>query len=98
MTEMVNQSVGEKHFQTILISAFAVAAMLLAVFGIYALVAQSIAERRKEIGLSIALGADSNTIRQFVLRQGMVPVSIGLFIGVAASAVFTNCYRACCSK
>ena len=90
MTETVNQSVGEKHFQAILISAFALAAMLLAVFGIYAVVAQSIAERRKEIGLRIALGADSNTIRQFVFRHGMAPASIGLFAGVAASAVFTR--------
>lgn len=90
MADMVNESVGEKHFQTILIGAFAITAILLAVFGIYAVVSQAVVERHKEIGLRIALGATSNGIRQFVFRHGMAPVSVGLFIGVAASAALTK--------
>jgi putative ABC transport system permease protein len=64
---------------------FAVVALLLAVAGLYAVVARSVGQRTKEIGVRMALGAAAPAIRRLVLREGMTPVLVGLGLGLAAS-------------
>jgi putative ABC transport system permease protein len=64
---------------------FAGVALLLAAIGLYAVVARSIGQRTKEIGVRMALGAAPRAIRRLVLFEGMAPVAAGLVIGLAAS-------------
>jgi predicted permease len=64
---------------------FAAIALLLASVGLYAVIAHSVSQRTQEIGIRMAIGATARDIRRLVLRQGMLPLGIGLTIGLAAS-------------
>lgn len=64
---------------------FAAVALLLAAAGLYAVVARSVGQRTKEIGVRMVLGAAAPAIRRLVLREGMAPVAVGLVLGLAAS-------------
>ncbi len=64
---------------------FATIALLLAAIGLYAVVAHSVGQRTKEIGVRIAVGAAAEDIRRLVFREGMTPVAVGLLLGLAAS-------------
>ncbi|MBV9506403.1 MAG: ABC transporter permease [Acidobacteriia bacterium] len=64
---------------------FALIALLLAVVGLYAVIAQSVSQRTKEIGIRMAIGAAAEDIRKMVLRDGMLPAAIGLILGLAGS-------------
>jgi len=64
---------------------FAVMALLLAAVGLYAVIAHSVSQRTKEIGLRMAIGAAAGHVRKMVLREGMLPVAIGLVVGLASS-------------
>ncbi len=64
---------------------FAVMALLLAAIGLYAVIAHSVSQRTKEIGVRMAIGAAAEDIRRMVLRDGMSPVAIGMILGLAAS-------------
>ena len=64
---------------------FALIALLLAAIGLYAVIAHSVSQRTKEIGVRMAIGAAAEDIRSMVLRDGMLPVAIGMILGLAAS-------------
>jgi putative ABC transport system permease protein len=64
---------------------FAVIALVLAVVGLYAVIAHSVSQRTKEIGVRVALGAASNHIRRLIFREGMRPVAFGLIVGLMVS-------------
>jgi predicted permease len=64
---------------------FAAIALLLATVGLYAVIAHSVSQRTKEIGVRIALGAAARDIRRLILREGMRPVAIGLIVGLTVS-------------
>lgn len=64
---------------------FAVIALLLAAIGLYAVIAYSISQRTKEIGVRMAIGAAAEDIRNMVLRDGMLPVATGATLGLGAS-------------
>ena len=85
MGEIVSESVALRRFQMGLASLFAVFALLLAALGIYGVVGYSVARRRAELGLRMALGAQVSDLRNLVLREGMSPVIVGWAIGVLAS-------------
>ena len=90
MPSIIVKSVHPRRFQVALLSAFGSVAVLLAVIGIYGVVAYSVAQRRKEIGLRIALGAKQVDIGTLVFRNGMAPVFIGLGTGLLAATFFTR--------
>ncbi len=64
---------------------FALIARLLAAIGLYAVIVHSMSQRTKEIGVRMAIGAAGEDIRNMVLRDGMLPVAIGIILGLAAS-------------
>jgi ABC-type antimicrobial peptide transport system permease subunit len=77
----------ERNMTTILMG-FAALALLLAVVGLYAVVAHSVGMRNREIGIRRALGASTRQIRNLVLREAAVPLVAGLTIGVSVSMAF----------
>ena len=69
----------------LLLSAFGVLAMLLAAIGLYGVVAQSVAQRTREVGIRVALGAREGQVVGMVLREGMGVVAVGVGVGLALS-------------
>jgi predicted permease len=90
LEEDVDATLGQTRLQTGLISAFGVAAVTLAVIGLYGLVTLAVATRRREIGIRIALGASGWNVLALVIRQGMLPALIGLAIGLAGALALTR--------
>ncbi len=85
MQRVVSDSVGQRRFQMWLIAGFAASALFLACIGIYGVVSWSVARRRNEIGIRMALGARNADVHRLVIAQAMRPVLCGLAAGVAAA-------------
>ena len=85
MRNVVSTSVGQRRFQVMLIAGFAASALLLACIGIYGVVSWSVARRRNEIGVRMALGATSGNVGRMLVLQGLRPVIVGLALGIAAA-------------
>jgi putative ABC transport system permease protein len=79
-----------RKFQTQLIGAFAVTALLLAALGLYGLMSYLVAQRTQEIGIRVALGAQRRDVLKLVIRQGMAVALIGVSIGLAVALVVTR--------
>jgi putative ABC transport system permease protein len=76
-------SVANRRFEMDLLLVFAVSALLLAGLGVYGVLTYSVAQRQKEIGLRLALGAQRGNIYGLVLRDGLLPVATGTIAGIA---------------
>jgi predicted permease len=85
MREIFSESVGNRRFQLLLTSMFAGAALLLACLGIYGVISYTVARRTHEIGIRIALGAQSIQVSALMLQQAVRPVVGGLLVGVAGA-------------
>ncbi|MBO0862503.1 MAG: ABC transporter permease [Chloracidobacterium sp.] len=83
--QYITDSVAKPRFNTILLGAFAVVALLLACVGIYGVLAHTVAQRVQEIGVRMALGAQPRDVIKLITAQGMKPVAIGIAIGLMAS-------------
>jgi putative ABC transport system permease protein len=77
MDTLVAASEVQRHFVLMLFEAFALAGLLLAAIGIYGVLAGSVNERTREIGVRAALGASRSSILSLIVRQGMTPVALG---------------------
>jgi len=90
LRQIMSESLARRRFQMTLVLLFAAAALALAAFGTYGVVSYSVARRRAEIGIRLALGAGRGRVLGLVLRQGMGPVLAGLAGGtLAAMAIGT---------
>ena len=87
MTQIVSQSVDARRFPMFLAISFALFSLALASLGIFGVVAYSIEQRRQELGIRMALGAETKNLLRMVLRQGMAPVVVGLIVGVVAATL-----------
>ena len=88
MSEVFDASAGTRRFQTFLAAGFALMALLVASFGIYAVVSYSVARRTSELGIRAALGARAGDLYGLILWQGMAPVILGLLAAAAAAVAF----------
>jgi putative ABC transport system permease protein len=93
MEEVVADSVGQRRFAMQVVSLFGVLALLLASIGIYGVMAYSVSQRTREIGIRVALGASRGTILRWVLRQGMVLIAIGVGVGLLAAFALMRLLR-----
>jgi putative ABC transport system permease protein len=82
MDEALAASVAPKRIATLALSLFAAFALLLASVGIYSVVAFGVAERTREIGLRMALGAEADSVSRLVVRQALLPVAVGALFGI----------------
>jgi predicted permease len=85
MDRIIAQALGQTRLMTWLLGIFAGVALLLAAIGIYGAVAYTVEQRTGEIGVRIALGAQTRDVLRMVVNQGMKPVVIGLAIGIASA-------------
>ncbi len=92
-TEVFAASLNTRRFNLILVGAFAAAALLLAVAGIYGVLAYSVARRTREIGVRIALGAGTGNVLGLVLGQAMLTAAGGVAAGTLASFLLTRLMR-----
>ena len=90
MDEIVTQSTARTDFNMLLLTIFAGSALLLAAIGIYGLMAYSVQQRTQEIGIRLALGAEPQTVRNMVIRQGMSVALVGVAIGLASAFGLTR--------
>jgi putative ABC transport system permease protein len=88
--EIVDDSVRAQRFSTTLLGVFAVVALSLAALGIYGVLANVVAAQTKEIGLRLALGAATWSVRWLVLRRALALTAVGLAIGLAGATALTR--------
>ncbi|MFZ0632117.1 MAG: ABC transporter permease [Acidobacteriaceae bacterium] len=93
MTEVVSESEAPRRFNTILVSAFALAAVVLAVLGIYGVIAFSVAARVQEMAIRLALGAERGGIVKLVLNSGLKLAAVGCVLGLGGAAAASSLLR-----
>jgi predicted lysophospholipase L1 biosynthesis ABC-type transport system permease subunit len=92
--EMLATSVADRRFTTLVLGMFAATALLLAIVGIYAVVSYSVAQRTREIGVRLALGATPGGVRALVVGAAMRAVVPGLVVGAAIAIADARVLRA----
>ncbi len=85
MGEVIAGSVRDRRSSMLLLAAFAFVALALAVVGIAGVVAYTVAQRRRELAIRLALGADAGEIRGFVVRRSLAAVAVGLAVGTVGA-------------
>jgi putative ABC transport system permease protein len=90
LQEVLDRSVDQPRFRTILISAFAILALILAAVGVFGLISYSVTQRTREIGIRIALGAGAAQVLRPMVREGLVLAGAGIAIGLGAALMLSR--------
>jgi putative ABC transport system permease protein len=85
MQSSIGKTLAQPRFNMVLLGVFATVAMALAAIGIYGVIAYSVAQRTREIGIRMALGAQRGDMLGMVMRQSLTVVVIGIVIGLVGS-------------
>ena len=93
LEEVFSRSLAERRFSLVLLGVFGIVALLLAAMGVYGVIAFLVAQRTREIGVRIALGATRRAVQRLVVRQGLMLVLIGLGVGLAVAWAATRLLR-----
>jgi putative ABC transport system permease protein len=93
LSSLVSESVADRRFTMIVLGVFAVVALLLAIVGIYAVVSYTVAQRTRELGVRLALGASPGRVRAMVLISAMRSIVPGLVAGAALAVAATSAMR-----
>ena len=92
LDQVIADRLGQPRSTMLIVVAFAASALLLAAVGIYGVIAYSAAQRRKEIGIRMALGADAGRVRSLLFRQTFRIVAVGFLAGIPAAAMLSRLY------
>jgi putative ABC transport system permease protein len=87
---LLSMSIARTRFATQVVTAFAALALILAATGIYGIVSFDVAQRTREIGIRMALGAQRGNVNRFILKRGMVLACTGIGLGAGASLILTR--------
>ena len=92
-TQVLATSLKSRRFNLLLVGAFGAAALLLALAGLYGVMAYAVTRRIGEFGIRMALGASSGNIQGIVLKQGLIVATIGVAIGIVGALALTRVLR-----
>ncbi len=90
MTRLIADSSKDRRFHLLLFAGFAAIALALAAVGVYGVLSYAVTQRNNELGIRIAMGAETRDILTMVIRQGMFVTAIGLVIGVSLAFAVTR--------
>jgi len=90
MQDIYNRSLGRTSFTLVMLAIAGAMALVLGLVGIYGVISYAVSQRRREIGIRLALGAQPGELRRMFLRHGLVLAAIGVVIGMAAAVALTG--------
>ena len=90
LEKLIGGTLAQPRFNTLMLGSFAGVAMVLAAIGIYGVIAYSVAQRTREIGIRMALGAQCGDVLRMLLKQSMIIIGVGLTIGLCGAFALTR--------